>query len=73
MRALVLVDLQNDFMPFGALPVEDGDEVVAVANDLMPRFEFVVATQDWHPSGHVSFASSHEGGQPGDVIEVDGR
>jgi nicotinamidase/pyrazinamidase len=72
MDTLVLVDIQNDFMPFGALPVPRGDEVVAVANVLMPRFGTVVATQDWHPAGHASFASSHDGRVPGDLIELSG-
>lgn len=72
MRALILVDIQNDFMPIGALPVRDGDAVVAVANALAPRFEFVVATQDWHPAGHGSFASAHAGKAPGDMIELAG-
>ncbi len=72
MRALVLVDVQNDFMPFGALPVADGDAVVPVANALMPRFGLVVATQDWHPADHGSFASNHEGAAPGEVIDLGG-
>ena len=57
MNALILVDLQNDFMPGGALAVARGDQVVAVANRLIPRFELVVATQDWHQADHGSFAS----------------
>jgi nicotinamidase/pyrazinamidase len=72
MRALVLVDIQNDFMPFGALPVAEGDDVVAIANRLMPRFDVVVASQDWHPQNHGSFASNHEGSVPGDVAELAG-
>ena len=72
MRALLLIDVQNDFMPFGSLPVADGDAVVPVANTLAPRFELVVATQDWHPAGHASFASSHPGHSAGEVIEVAG-
>ena len=72
MRALLLIDLQNDFMPGGSLPVARGDEVIGVANAIMPRFDVVVATQDWHPSGHASFASSHPGGKPGDEVEVEG-
>jgi nicotinamidase/pyrazinamidase len=67
-NALIVVDVQNDFMPYGALPVADGDAVVAIANELMPLFEFVVATQDWHPADHGSFASSHPGRVPGDVV-----
>ncbi|MDR3686415.1 MAG: bifunctional nicotinamidase/pyrazinamidase [Coriobacteriia bacterium] len=72
MRALLLIDVQNDFMPFGSLPVVDGDAVVAVANALAPRFDLVVATQDWHPIGHASFASSHPGHSAGEVIDVEG-
>jgi len=71
-HALLIVDIQNDFMPFGALPVAHGDEVVAVANDLMAEFELVVATQDWHPQDHASFAVNHSGHAPGDVVELDG-
>ena len=72
MEALILVDVQNDFMPGGALPVPEGDRVVPVANRLASRFELVVATQDWHPAGHGSFASSHPGREPGQVIDLDG-
>jgi nicotinamidase/pyrazinamidase len=71
-RTLLLIDVQNDFMPFGSLPVAQGDEVVPVANAVAPRFDLVVATQDWHPAGHASFASSHPNKVPGDVIEVSG-
>ncbi|MEZ4424368.1 MAG: bifunctional nicotinamidase/pyrazinamidase [Gemmatimonadota bacterium] len=70
--ALLLVDLQVDFCPGGALAVRDGDAVVAVANGLLPRFPLVVATQDWHPPGHESFASAHPGRSPGDVIPLHG-
>lgn len=72
MRALLLVDIQNDFMPFGALPVRDGDAVVEVANRLARRFDLVVATQDWHPADHGSFAVNHPGTKPGDVIYLSG-
>lgn len=72
MRALVLVDIQNDFVPGGTLAVPDGDAVVAVANAIAPRFSLVVATQDWHPAGHGSFASAHPGHAPGDVVDLGG-
>ena len=72
MSALILVDLQNDFMPGGALAVPDGDAVIAVANRLVQSFDLVVATQDWHPPGHGSFASQHRGKNPGDTVELDG-
>jgi nicotinamidase/pyrazinamidase len=71
-RALLLVDLQNDFMPGGALGVADGDMAVPVANALMPRFALVIATQDWHPANHGSFASNNPGHAVGDVIELGG-
>jgi len=71
-RALVVVDVQNDFCPGGALAVAEGDAVVPVINRLLPRFPLVVATQDWHPPGHASFASSHPGHAPLEVIELDG-
>ncbi len=72
MRALIVVDVQNDFCPGGALAVPDGDAVVPVANALMPRFSLVVATQDWHPAGHGSFASAHTGRAPGEVVDLGG-
>ncbi len=72
MRALILVDIQNDFLPGGALAVPRGDEVIPVANRLQPRFDLVVATQDWHPRGHGSFASSHPGRKPGEIGELAG-
>ena len=64
MKALLLVDIQNDFIPGGALAVAGGDEIIPVVNLLQPHFELVVATQDWHPAGHKSFASSHPGKNP---------
>ncbi len=71
--ALILVDLQNDFMPGGALAVARGDEVIAIANGLQPLFKMVIATRDWHSPEHGSFATSHPGSQPGDVIELAGQ
>ncbi|MDB5322656.1 MAG: Nicotinamidase [Phycisphaerales bacterium] len=72
MRALIVVDVQNDFVPGGALAVREGDRVVPVANGLMGRFQLVVATQDWHPADHGSFAANHLGKQVGEVIELNG-
>ena len=63
MKALILVDIQNDFCPGGALAVADGDAVVPIANRLMDAVDLVVATQDWHPANHGSFASNHPGKQ----------
>lgn len=71
-NALLLVDLQYDFMPGGALGVAGGDQIVPLANRLISAFGLVVATQDWHPPGHKSFASSHPGKKPGDVIDLNG-
>jgi nicotinamidase/pyrazinamidase len=72
MRALILVDIQNDFCPGGALAVKEGDLVVAVANRISPAFDVVVATQDWHPAGHGSFANSHEDVGVGEVFSLHG-
>lgn len=67
---LLVVDIQNDFCPGGALSVPGGDEIVAVVNRLARSFGHVVLTQDWHPQGHLSFASSHPGAKPYDTIVV---
>src|SRR5438874_10872583 len=72
MSALIIVDLQNDFLPGGALPVPRGDEVIPLANKLQRRFELVLATQDWHPPDHGSFAANHPGKKPDDRIMLDG-
>ena len=72
MNALIIVDLQNDFLPGGALAVPHGDEVVPLANELQRKFELVLATQDWHPRDHGSFAANHPGKKPGDRIILDG-
>ena len=69
-RALIVVDVQNDFCPGGALAVEAGDEVVPVINRLIQRFDHVILTQDWHPAGHSSFASSHPGRRPFETVEM---
>lgn len=71
-RALILVDIQNDFMPGGALPVAGGDEIIPIVNKIEQQFYLVVATQDWHPVNHGSFAVNHPGRQPGDIIELAG-
>jgi len=72
MKALLIVDVQNDFCPGGALAVPEGDRVVPVINRLQARFDLVVATQDWHPPDHGSFAANHPGRQPGEFIELGG-
>jgi len=70
--ALVIIDVQPDFLPDGPLPVPRGDEVIAPIARVVARFDTVVATQDWHPPGHVSFASSHPGRKPFDTIDLYG-
>jgi len=72
MNALILVDLQNDFVDGGALAVPGGLEVIPLANDLQPHFDMVVATQDWHPPGHQSFAANHPGKNVFDAIDLHG-
>jgi len=69
-KALIVIDVQNDFCPGGALAVPGGDEIVGGINALMDDVDAVVLTQDWHPSGHSSFASSHDGQDPMSVIEM---
>jgi nicotinamidase/pyrazinamidase len=70
--ALLVVDVQNDFCPGGALAVPEGDAVVPLINRIMGLFRVVVATQDWHPEGHISFASRHPGKNPFEVVEAQG-
>ncbi len=69
-KALIVIDVQNDFCPGGALAVPDGDQVVAPINAMMAEFDTVILTQDWHPAGHSSFASSHPGRGPFDTAEM---
>lgn len=71
MNALLVVDIQNDFCPNGALAVPDGDSIIPTVNKLINRFDVIVQTQDWHPAGHSSFASSHGNKEPFDTIELD--
>ena len=72
MNALILVDIQNDFVPGGRLAVPDGDAIIPIANSLQASFGLVVATQDWHPPAHKSFASNHEGKKPFEHIDLHG-
>lgn len=72
MNALIIVDLQNDFVPGGALAVPEGDRIVLLINRLQPRFDLVVATQDWHPANHGSFAVNHPGRRVFDTIDLNG-
>ncbi|WP_425097614.1 bifunctional nicotinamidase/pyrazinamidase [Tropicibacter sp. S64] len=70
MRGLIVIDVQNDFCPGGALAVSGGDEIVQPINALMSEFDAVILTQDWHPAGHSSFASQHEGATPFSVTQM---
>ncbi|HEY3322352.1 MAG TPA: bifunctional nicotinamidase/pyrazinamidase [Planctomycetota bacterium] len=72
MKALLIIDVQNDFLPGGALPVPEGDQVIPVVNGVQRAFDLVVATQDWHPASHGSFAANHPGKNPGEVIDLAG-
>ena len=72
MKTLIIVDVQNDFMPTGALGVPGGYEIIPVINDLLDKFDLIVATQDWHPKNHKSFASTHFGKKSLDKIELHG-
>lgn len=69
-RALLVIDVQNDFIPGGALPVNGGEQIVPLINRIAAGFRNVVQAQDWHPAGHASFASSHPGRKPFEVIQL---
>ncbi|MBO6776621.1 MAG: bifunctional nicotinamidase/pyrazinamidase [Marinibacterium sp.] len=69
-QALIVIDVQNDFCPGGALAVSEGDQIVPLINAMMPDFDSVILTQDWHPVGHSSFASSHDGKIPFETTEM---
>ena len=68
--ALLVIDVQNDFCPGGALQVAGGNEIITDINQEMRKYDYIVLTQDWHPKGHSSFATSHDGANPLDVIEM---
>jgi len=72
MNALIIVDVQNDFMPGGPLGVKEGDQVIPVINRMMDQADLVISTKDWHPADHGSFASNHTGKQPGEIIDLYG-
>jgi nicotinamidase/pyrazinamidase len=69
MKALIIVDMQNDFMPRGALGVPDADALIPIINQLMPLFPVVITSQDWHPLDHISFASNHPGKKIGAIVD----
>lgn len=72
MKALIIVDMQNDFMPGGPLGVPEANKIIPIINALIPKFPLVVASQDWHPKNHKSFAINHLGKKTGDVISLNG-
>jgi nicotinamidase/pyrazinamidase len=72
LKALLLIDIQNDFLPGGSLAVAGGDDIIPLCNQLQTHFELVVATQDWHPANHKSFASQHDGKNTFEAIDLDG-
>ncbi|HSI78935.1 MAG TPA: bifunctional nicotinamidase/pyrazinamidase [Lunatimonas sp.] len=72
MKALLIIDVQNDFLPGGALAVPDGDQIIAVINRLQESFDFIVTTQDWHPANHGSFAANHKNKNPGEFVNLSG-
>lgn len=72
MKALIILDVQNDFMPKGTLEVKNGDKIIPVINGLTKKFDLIVATQDWHPKNHNSFASNHPGKKPFETIQLYG-
>lgn len=72
MKTLIIVDAQIDFMPGGALEVKKGDQIIPVINKILPKFDLVIATQDWHPQDHKSFAVNHPGRKEFEVIDLDG-
>lgn len=72
MKTLIIVDAQIDFMPGGALEVKEGDRIIPVINQMLPKFDLVIATQDWHPKNHKSFAVNHPGKKEFEVIDLNG-
>ena len=72
MKALLLIDIQNDFLPGGSLAVPEGEQIIPLVNRLQKRFDLVVASQDWHPENHGSFAANHPGKEPFDKTELNG-
>ncbi len=72
MKALIITDIQNDFCPGGALAIPEGDRIVPLVNRLQGRFDLVVATQDWHPAGHGSYAVNHPGKKVGEIVDLNG-
>lgn len=72
MKALIIIDMQNDFIPGGSLAVPEGDKIVPIINNLQEKFDLVIATQDWHPKDHSSFAENHPGKKEFEIIQLQG-
>jgi len=73
MKTLLIIDVQNDFIPNGSLPVPNGNQIISVINKIQDKFDLVIGTQDWHPKDHISFASNHNGKSVFDEIEIHGQ
>mgnify|MGYP003627109532 CR=1 FL=1 len=73
MKTLLIIDVQNDFIPNGSLPVPNGDQIIPVINKIQDKFDLVIGTQDWHPKDHISFANNHNGKSVFDEIEIHGQ
>lgn len=71
-KALIIIDIQNDFVPGGSLAVAGGDTIIPLVNELQMHFAHIIATQDWHPENHCSFAANHNGKKVGELLEIDG-
>lgn len=72
MKTLIIIDVQNDFLPGGSLEVPKGNEIISVINDLISKYDLVIATKDYHPKDHKSFASQHKNHKPGDTVMLNG-
>ncbi|MBP9791966.1 MAG: bifunctional nicotinamidase/pyrazinamidase [Rickettsiales bacterium] len=72
MKTLIIVDVQNDFLPGGSLAVPNGNEIISIINGLIPKYDLVIATKDYHPRDHKSFASQHKNYKPGDTVILNG-
>ena len=72
MKALLVIDVQNDFLPGGSLEVKDGNNIISKINEIMSNYDLIVATKDWHPQNHMSFASNHSNKSVGDIINLNG-
>ncbi|MDI9357156.1 MAG: bifunctional nicotinamidase/pyrazinamidase [Chitinophagaceae bacterium] len=71
-ECLLIIDVQNDFLPKGSLAVPDGDSIISFINSIIPKYKYVIATQDWHPKEHISFFTNHKEKKMGDIIDVEG-